>query len=169
MLPEKIGDDACGLSRRWKLDPLLASMFVALALKAQDAFSAAGVRWDGLYIISGWRSRAKQARVNPLAPQSRHTYCPSLAGDLRVANLPASTTPIEVWAILGGLWKQLGGRWGGDFKTPDYNHFELITVTGGPVANREGVTPVLIAPKPVSRAAPRVPLRPQIRSRPLLG
>lgn len=31
------------------------------------------------------------------------------------------------YALLGEMWKSLGGKWGGDFKTPprDLGHFEL--------------------------------------------
>jgi hypothetical protein len=44
-----------------------------------------------------------------------------------VGDLPASTTPREVWGALGGEWKRLilGARWGGDFTEPDVNHFDL--------------------------------------------
>lgn len=32
------------------------------------------------------------------------------------------------WDMLGGFWKNLSGenRWGGDFSSRDYNHFERI-------------------------------------------
>jgi len=152
---------------------MLARMVVALQARARDAFASQGIRFAGLWVISGFRSRTRQAAVNPLAPDSRHTMCPAMAVDLRVGNLPASTTPIEVWSILGNLWKQLGGRWGGQFGDP--NHFEAITVGAGPVvtgstlfsvAGRE-VPPVLIAPKPV--IPQRIPtIQPQIEPRPSL-
>jgi len=127
-------DDACGLSRRWVLDPGLADMLVRLDGRARAIFSAEGLRWPGIFIISGHRTSARQARVNPTVPRSLHTQCPSLAADLRVGDAPASTTATEVWAFLGTLWKALGGRWGGDFRPePDFNHFEALTVTAPPL------------------------------------
>lgn len=56
-----------------------------------------------------------------------------MAADLRVGDLPASLTP-SFWDFLGTIWKAMGGRWGGDFRPePDPNHFEVLTVTAGPV------------------------------------
>lgn len=175
----RVTDDYCSLSRQWRIAPSLARMVVALEARARDVFSSQGVRWPGLWIISGFRSRTRQTAVNPLAPDSRHTLCPALAVDLRVGNLPASTTPAEIWVVLGNLWKQLGGRWGGEFGDP--NHFEAITVQGGPVvlsrafsrAPQREVTPILLAPTPVvpqrraasvpfTRPAP-IPPRPSLR------
>ena len=128
MRSARIADDPCSLSRRWILDPTLARMLVALEDRATRIFSAEGLRWPGLYIISGHRSKRRQLAVNPSAPNSRHTLCPSMAADLRVGDLPASTTP-DFWRFLGTLWKAMGGRWGGDFKPqPDPNHFEGITI-----------------------------------------
>ena len=122
---ELLGADVCGLSRRWALDPTLAGMLVDLDRWAAREFSAAGLRWPGLFIISGWRSRILQAEINPLAPASLHTRCPSLAADLRVGDVPASVTGVETWAFLASHWSTLGGRWGGRFTPPDNNHFDL--------------------------------------------
>ena len=125
--------DSCGLARRWVLAPLLAQNLIAMDNMAAEIFTSQGVRWPGLWIISGHRSATRQTRVNPDAPNSLHTRCPSLAADLRVGNLAASTTP-DFWPFLGTLWKSLGGKWGGDFKPePDVNHFQLLTVREGPV------------------------------------
>lgn len=129
---ERLGDEGCSLSRRWVLDPSLAELLVLLDERTRRTFSAAGFRWPGLFIISGFRSRILQADINPLAPASLHTRCPSLAADLRVGDLPASLTTPEIWAVVGTLWKRLGGRWGGDFGTPDYNHFDLPGLQLGP-------------------------------------
>lgn len=93
--------------------------------EAQRQFSAQGFRWPGLYIISGFRSKRLQLDVNPLAPGSLHTRCPSLAADLRVGDIPASLTPREFWELLAAIWESLGGRWGGRFTPPDFNHFDL--------------------------------------------
>lgn len=130
-LRERITSDRCGLQRRWILDPTLAVLLVEMERRAVALFSAEGVRliqWPGFVVISGHRSVALQARVNPDAPDSLHTRCPSLAVDLRVGDLPATATPPDVWAFAGGLWKTLGGRWGGDFSPPDLNHFDLLTL-----------------------------------------
>jgi len=93
---------------------------------ARCNLSASAFRWPGLFVISGHRSEALQAQLNSPAENSLHTLRPSLAADLRVGDLPASTTPWEIWAALGNWWKHHvnGGRWGGDFSTPDPNHFD---------------------------------------------
>jgi len=106
-------------------------MLVRLDLDAARRFSAQGLRWPGLFVISGWRSRVLQLEINPSAPNSLHTRCPSLAADLRVGDVPASITPFAVWAQLGGIWSALGGRWGGTFAPPDANHFDLIALDVG--------------------------------------
>ncbi len=124
-MSERIPSDSCGLSRRWVLDPTLADMLVALDRWATEQFSAQGLRWPGIFIISGFRSRVLQAEINPLVPSSLHSRCPSLAADLRVGDTPASLTTVEIWAFLADGWRRLGGRWGGFFSPPDYNHFDL--------------------------------------------
>ena len=109
-------------------------MLVALDRRAAQELSAEGFRWPGLSIVSGYRSQALQAVINPLAPKSLHTRCPSLAADLRVGDMPASLTPPALWAKLGRIWSSLGGRWGGFFSPPDPNHFDLkaLDVSGLP-------------------------------------
>jgi len=99
-------------------------MLVQLDQRARETFAAEGLRWPGINIISGFRTQSQQAQVNPDVPDSLHTRCPSLAADLRVGDLPASTTPIDLWRFLGAIWQRQGGRWGGTFRTPDVNHFE---------------------------------------------
>jgi len=117
------------LARRWILDPTLVSMLQALdewARRNFDAgFAGLGIRWPGLYIISGWRSEQSQAHENPDAPNSLHLRCPSLAVDLRVANISASLTTDAIWDWLGARWALMGGRWGGRFSRRDENHFDL--------------------------------------------
>ncbi len=126
-------DDADSTSRRWAIEPALACMLVELEAVASRSMAADGVRWPGLFIISGHRTREQQTQVNPTSPFSLHRRCPSLAADLRVGDEPASLTPHGVWSFLGEIWKNLGGKWGGDFTEvePDLNHFYL---TGTPVA-----------------------------------
>lgn len=51
--------------------------------------------------------------------------CPALAADLRVGNAPASLTDPSVWTAVGVIWEELGGRWGGRFRPPDWNHFDI--------------------------------------------
>ena len=177
MPSSRIGDDYCSISREWRIRPSLARRLIDLNARAEAVFSAEGLRWPGLWIISGYRSPRMQAQVNPSNPASLHSECPALAVDLRVGNIPASITT-GFWPLLGNIWKSLGGRWGGDFPTPDPNHFEELTVRAGPVASagvsltaREEVTPVRrVAPAPVVRVpAPRpVAVTPQVPIRPSL-
>jgi len=120
--------EACSLSRRWLLAPSLANRLVALEVTLDALGTAEGVRWPGLWIISGHRTAAEQREINPDNPDSLHTRCPSLAADLRIADIPASATPDGWWAFVGGVWGTLGGRWGGRFEPPDQNHFDLPTL-----------------------------------------
>jgi len=130
MASERISDH-CSLSRRWFLEPGFARALVTLESVAQRLVAADGLHWPGLYVISGYRSRAEQASVSPGRPASPHTWCPAMAVDLRVGDTPASITPPEWWAFVGNIWKSLGGRWGGDFAPPDPNHFEIPTLGRG--------------------------------------
>lgn len=125
---EVIGRDPCGMVRRWSLSPHLALMLLALDQWACEVFSSKGLGWPGLRIISGYRSRALVSAFNPLetaAKKSRHRRLPSLAADLRVGDVPATATPLEVWTFLGLQWERMGGRWGGRFSSPDPNHFDI--------------------------------------------
>jgi hypothetical protein len=128
--PEPVGDDACRLSRRWLLDPVLAEGLVALNAWAVRTAAAEGIRWPGVYIISGYRTRTMQASLNPDSPNSRHTACPSLAADLRVGSVPTGTTGDAILDWLGAKWILMGFRWGGMFTNPvtglaDRPHFDL--------------------------------------------
>lgn len=125
MLSERVTTDWCGLADRWILDPRLAEDLVSLNEWAAFELSAQGVRWGGLFVISGHRSPGLQTVVNPSAPRSLHTHCPSLAADLRVADRPASLTEIQTWYWLGQRWEFMGHRWGGRFHPPDLNHFDM--------------------------------------------
>lgn len=170
-LSDRVADsDACSLSRRWALDPVVARKLVDLDGKVGAIFSAQGLRWPGLSIISGFRSHQKQAALNPDAPDSYHTRCPALAVDLRVGDAPARTTPFELWAVVGQQWKLLGGRWGGDFAEPDPNHFDFpalaimahtFTSTRKEVhtVTRPPTTTIVPTTRPIIPTAP-VPSRP---------
>jgi len=103
----------------------LAEDLVVLHQFATKQFSARGIRFRGLTIISGRRSKKAQIIVNPNAPNSLHTFCPSLAADLRVGSDKASETSPAIWFQLGQWWEMMGHRWGGRFKPPDLNHFDL--------------------------------------------
>jgi hypothetical protein len=125
--------------RRWGLDPATAAYTLRLDEWAASCLSPCGVRWPGLYIISGYRARPVAPALSPgheaaqgsLHMAKRHGQPASMAVDLRLGNQPASLTPLEVWAAIGALWKALvpGGRWGGDFSPPDPNHFDLGSLT----------------------------------------
>ena len=125
--------DACSISRRWLLEPALAHIVVEVEDLAARSMAAEGIRWPGLFIISGHRTARAQTEANPFQAHSLHRRCPSLAVDLRVGDIPATSTPFPVWSFIGDLFKQHGARWGGDFTstTPDLNHFYL---PGTPVA-----------------------------------
>lgn len=124
MRSEPVNGDDCGLSRRWLLDPTLAHMLVSVEAEAERIFSAQGIRWPGLYVISGFRTQAEQVEVNPDFPNSLHRRCPALAVDLRVGDLPASTTE-NFWPFIARLWRERGGSWGG---LNDPNHFSTPAV-----------------------------------------
>jgi len=117
--------DACGISTRWSVHPVVADLLVTVEQESKAEFSAAGIPWPGLFIISGYRSPAEQAVVNPDNPGSLHVRCPALAVDLRLGDIPATLVPIEMWARVGQVWKRHGGKWGGDFNPPDPNHFSI--------------------------------------------
>lgn len=132
-LPMRVSSDACVLSRRWVLDPHLVSLLQDLDRWADEQIARTGLRWPGLFIISGHRTEAVQAALNPDAPASLHRRCPSLAVDLRVGDV-AGVSADAVWELLGGRWKMMGGRWGGDFSPGkdvtgvnrrEQNHFDL--------------------------------------------
>lgn len=135
-MPEPVGDDWCRLSTRWKLEPTVAKMLVGLDQWAKINLARKGYPWPGIFIISGFRSKRRQQEVNPEAPNSLHTRCPSLAVDLRIGNLNVGMDKDQVWFWLGAQWKMLGGRWGGDFhdefgqlRTDELNHFDYPVFT----------------------------------------
>jgi len=99
---------------------------------ADREIARTGLRWPGIFIVSGHRDRESQAEINPDAPSSLHTRCPSLAVDLRVGEIAGWPGVNAIWELLGGRWKLMGGRWGGDFTAgqpgvnrEEQNHFDL--------------------------------------------
>jgi hypothetical protein len=48
-----------------------------------------------------------------------------LAIDLNLFRDGKYLTNTRDHAILGAYWKSIGGSWGGDFKSPDGNHYSL--------------------------------------------
>jgi len=121
MLPAHVGSDECRLAARWNLDASLAHMVIRLEEQARREFGPR--RWPGLYIFSGYRDPAHNAEVGGV-PNSFHTACPALAADIRVGSVPGLPQD-ELQAILGGMWRRMGGRWGGTFSTPSPLHFDI--------------------------------------------
>ena len=125
MLPERINGDACGLSRRWVLDPILAEGLVQLQRRAEERFASTAFRWPGLWIIDGNRSAASQASLNPAVKDSLHRRCPALAADLRVGAFEGFSSK-ELLQFAGGIWMSMGFRWGGLFRDfPNPAHFDV--------------------------------------------
>lgn len=125
MLPEAIHGDACSLAGRWILSPILAGGLVLLERRAQERFASRSLSWPGLWIISGQRSLADQARLNPNVKDSLHVRCPALAADLRVGSL-AGFPRDALLDFAGGLWMAMGFRWGGLFRDfPNRAHFDI--------------------------------------------
>jgi len=104
------GADPCALAQKWKVDPDTMERVVATA--DRFSFETGGVR---VWIISGWRSRAQQRRLNrqgrPTAPDalSTHRSCPATGVDVSLG-LIATEFMKATWgrlAFINGL------RWGG--------------------------------------------------------
>ena len=127
--------DADSLVGRWGLRRDTAMAVLETDRIVRCWMAACGVRWPGLYIISGYRTRPVESSLSPdRTPARRSLHMArqlgqpaSLAVDLRVGNLPASTTPDEIWGLVASAWKLAapGGRWGGEFTDPDVNHFDM--------------------------------------------
>jgi len=125
VLPQRINGDACGLSRRWILSPILAEGLVQLQRRAQERFASTPFDWPGLWIIGGHRTFARQASLNPAVEDSLHTRCPSLAADLRVGTI-AGLPRTFLLDLAGEIWMTMGFRWGGTFSDfPNPAHFDI--------------------------------------------
>jgi len=125
MMPMRIGTDVCRLSEKWGISVRLADALTQMEVWATQRFAIPGFSfWPGLRIISGIRTPERNQAVGGVFG-SRHLNCPATAADLRVGNVTGLDST-EIWQILGGWWKLNGkGRWGGDFSSPDLNHFDL--------------------------------------------
>lgn len=110
--------EACRLQTRWLLDSRLAEMLVAMVGNLAARFAAPRFRGISIapkvLIISGYRSQARQAGINPSVTRSCHVACPSMAVDLRLGTMPGLIGD-EIYSIYGVYWQILGGRWGGNF------------------------------------------------------
>lgn len=81
-------------------------------------------------VNSGYRSPQDQLRLyneyldgtQRIKPASQSWHTVGRAVDI---NIPQNALPLAV-----SVWKYMGGRWGGDFSSPDPVHFDLP----GPVA-----------------------------------
>jgi len=126
-MPQRVASVGCAsLSENWKIEPALAKALQDLDSWAKQSWEeTTGLPWVGLWIISGFRNRFHQDTLNPDSPNSLHTFCPARAADLRVGNLAANVTTDATWSWLGARWIMMGWRWGGTFKDPDENHFDL--------------------------------------------
>lgn len=109
-------------------------------IEQADAIVGASAPELALSVSSGFRSPAYQAQlrarwdrgdraglvVRP-ALSSKHTQ--GRAVDLQFKYLgelvPVAETPMEYWRFLDDLLRPVGVRWGGRFRNPDPNHFEL--------------------------------------------
>ncbi len=125
MLPEPIRGDACGLSRRWLLASVLAQGLVRLERRMQERFAPTPFDWPGLWVISGNRTAALQASLNPAVKDSLHRRCPALAVDLRVGSIPGLPSD-GLLTMAGETWMTMGFRWGGTFSDfPNPAHFDV--------------------------------------------
>jgi hypothetical protein len=119
------------MAGRWGIADRLDRALCELNGLAAQRFESQsqGLCWPGIWIISGHRDAPVVPALNPdheAARASLHMVRPALAADLRVGNEPASLTDPSIWQFLGTIWEtQLGGRWGGRFNPPDWNHFDL--------------------------------------------
>jgi len=122
--PHLDGDGICGLQDRWKISGVLATKIVCMA----------GRLPFGIQIISGYRTREKQAELErsgrPAAPDhlSTHRACPATGVDL----FPLVAVSNVVKATLGEAAVVCGLRWGGGSQVDpesgipsDWNHVDL--------------------------------------------
>jgi hypothetical protein len=75
-------------------------------------------------IVSGRRTwdRQQELIAEGLTTATYSHHLTGRAVDLAFLGVP--NAPWEWFAAGGALWKSMGGRWGGDFSTPDLGHFD---------------------------------------------
>jgi hypothetical protein len=124
--------DVCLIAERWRISLRLAVMLVIMRVEVgrDPRFRGRAGEPPQIYLISGYRDPSRQEAIcrdlegtgRPCADprRSTHTSCPATGADLRVQGGPE-----DPWPLLGAIWKRLGGRWGGEFDSPDPNHFDL--------------------------------------------
>lgn len=126
--PQELANEiACEIRQRWKVVDTLA---IRAALILLGAPSWVG---RGATIVSGFRSRAKQAELEqegrPTAPfnRSTHTSCPATGLDFSLGAMPSR----QAIRRFGVLVEAVGLRWGGgspvgeDGIPSDWNHVDL--------------------------------------------
>lgn len=107
-----------------------------------DAIIRAQAPGLSLRVTSGYRSPEHQAELLArwvsgdrrgliARPAARSKHSQGLAVDLGFVwlgqHVAVSDTPREYFAFLDDLLSPVGVRWGGTFRSPDVNHFELTT------------------------------------------
>jgi D-alanyl-D-alanine dipeptidase len=118
-----------------RLDPILAD-YIAQA----QAIVAETVPGAALVVISAYRSPQSQAALrrrfhvgdrsglaSEPAAESLHTVGRAVDLQFRYAGqlVPVAETPMEYWEYVAELLEPVGVRWGGRFRSPDPNHFDL--------------------------------------------
>lgn len=80
-----------------------------------------------LIVISGRRSTSAQARlVNAgITTATRSRHLSGQAVDVQVRGLLRSQVPPVWWDWIGRVGEWYGLRWGGRFRQPDLNHFDV--------------------------------------------
>lgn len=75
-------------------------------------------------IVSGLRTVQRQQELiaSGVTTAVRSHHLNGRAVDVAFLGVP--NAPWEWFAAGGALWKMMGGRWGGDFSTPDPLHFD---------------------------------------------
>lgn len=117
------------------VDPVLADYIAQAQAIAREAVPGAEV-----VVISAYRSPESQAALRARFRRGDRggiAYEPAVdsfhelgrAVDLQWRYfgqlVPVSDTPMEYWRFLDELLHPVGVRWGGRFRTPDVNHFDL--------------------------------------------
>ena len=115
-----------------------------LAFYVQQAAQIVAQQAPGLSlaVVSGYRSPERQAELLArwvsgdrrglvARPAARSSHSEGRAVDLAFVWLgqpvPVSDTPREYFQFLADLLEPVGVRWGGRFRSPDINHFDIGT------------------------------------------